>query len=378
MKEVNIKHRKDGRFEARIVIDGKRKSIYGKSVSEVRKNVKQLQQEISKGNIISKNIRLNAAMETYLVDIKKCKVKDTTYDRVESTFKYHIKDEALGRMQLGAITAQDIQKLLSDQCEKGLSTSSIKKIYNLLGEFFRYATAIREIGWNPMSLVEMPHASKIQYKSKEMEVLNASEMKQVVAIAEQINEDGQPCYRYGEAIVLLLLTGLRSGEIRGIHINDIDLKQRILHIHTNIVYAKDRENGGIKYIIGDVKTKKSIREIPLNDRAILAIQRLLNTTYNPENGFLLCTSNGKIVTHSHLQRCYSAILTKAGIQHMGMHSTRHSFATAVLKDAEDKGQIKEVSELLGHSDVSVTYEHYIKASNEDKRNLVNQLNKLVG
>ena len=63
---------------------------------------------------------------------------------------------------------------------------------------------------------------------------------------------------------------------------------------------------------------------------------------------------------------------------MGMHSTRHSFATAVLKDAEDKGQIKEVSELLGHSDVSVTYEHYIKASNEDKRNLVNQLSKLVG
>ena len=60
-----------------------------------------------------------------------------------------------------------------------------------------------------------------------------------------------------------------------------------------------------------------------------------------------------------------------------MHSTRHSFATAVLKDIKDKGQIKEVSELLGHSDVSVTYKHYIKASNEDKRNLVNQLSKLV-
>ena len=379
MKEVKVRYRaKEGRYESRIMYNGKRKSVYGESVSEVKKKVKRLQQEINKGNIISKNIRLNVAMEAYLADIKKCKVKATTYDRVESTFKYHIKDEPLGRMQLGAITAQDIQKLLSDQCEKGLSTSSIKKIYNLLGEFFRYATAIREIGWNPMSLVEMPHASKIQYESKEMEVLDALEMKQVVSIAEEIGKDGQPCYRYGEAIVLLLLTGLRSGELRGIHIKDIDFKQCVLHVHTNVVYAKDRENGGIQYIIGDVKTKKSIREIPLNDRAILAIQRLLNTTYNPETGFLLCTSNGKIVTHSHLQRCYSAILKSAGIQHMGMHSTRHSFATAVLKDAEDKGQIKEVSELLGHSDVSVTYEHYIKASNEDKRNLVNQLSKLVG
>lgn len=378
MKEVNIKHRKDGRYEARIIVDGKRKSIYGKSISEVRKSVKQLQQEISKGIIISKNIRLNVAMQAYLEDIKKCKVKATTYDRVESTFKYHIKDEPLGRMQLGTITAQDIQKLLSDQCEKGLSTSSIKKIYNLLGEFFRYATAIREIGLNPMTLVQMPHMSKIQYESKEMEILSTLEMKQVVSVAEQIKEDGTPCYRYGEAIIILFLTGLRSGEIRGIHINDIDFEQHMLHVHTNVVYAKDRENGGIQYIIGDVKTKNSIRQVPLNDRAILAIQRLLNTTYNPETGFLLCTSNGKIVTHSNLQRCYSAILKRAGLQHMGMHSTRHSFATAVLKDAEDKGQIKEVSELLGHSDVSVTYEHYIKASNEDKRNLVNQLNKLVG
>lgn len=70
-------------------------------------------------------------------------------------------------------------------------------------------------------------------------------------------------------------------------------------------------------------------------------------------------------------------IEKAGIEHMGLHSTRHSFATAVLKDAEDKGQIKEVSELLGHSQVSTTYEYYIKASDEDKRVLINQLGKLV-
>ena len=63
---------------------------------------------------------------------------------------------------------------------------------------------------------------------------------------------------------------------------------------------------------------------------------------------------------------------------MGLHSTRHTFTTVVLKDAEDKGQIKEVSELLGHSQVSTTYEYYIKASDDDKRNLVNQLNTLVG
>ena len=63
---------------------------------------------------------------------------------------------------------------------------------------------------------------------------------------------------------------------------------------------------------------------------------------------------------------------------MGLHSTRHSFATIILKEAVDKGQIKEVSELLGHSQVSTTYEYYIKTDNEDKRDLVQSLDSILG
>ena len=44
---------------------------------------------------------------------------------------------------------------------------------------------------------------------------------------------------------------------------------------------------------------------------------------------------------------------------MGLHSTRKTFATILLKEAEDKGQIKEVSEVLGHSEVATTYKGYI-------------------
>ncbi len=275
------------------------------------------------------------------------------------------------------IQIADIQKLLFDKCKEGLSESSIKKIFNLLGEFFRYVFAIREINYNPMDLVKMPHASNFLYQSKEMEILTVDEMKKVISVAERIKKNGQPKYRYGEAVILLLNTGLRSGELRGINIKDIDFERRVLHVQQNVVYVKDRENGGIQYLIDGVKTKKSDREIPLNDRAVLALKRMLSTTYNCKTGYLVCTTADKIVTHSNLQRGYSAILKEAGIEHMGLHSTRHTFATVVLKDAEDKGQIKEVSELLGHSQVSTTYTYYIKASDEDKRCLLDQLNTLV-
>lgn len=376
-KQFNIRQRKDGSYEARITVAGKRYSKYGKSVAEVKRKVKQLQDEFEKENVIAENIRLNVALESYLEDVKRCKVKSTTYDRVESTFKHHIQYEALGRMQVGTITDKDVQKLLIEKCEQGMSASSIKKIYNLLGEFFRYATATKVIGSNPMVLVEMPHSSIIQYQEKEMEVLTSDEMKRIIAVAEQVDKNGQPIYKYGEAIIFLLLTGMRSGELRGLNVSDIDLEKRKLRVRHNATYSKDRKNGGIIHSVGDVKTKKSKRNIPLNDRAVLAIDRMLKTTCNHDTGYLVCTTTGQIVTHSNLQRCYSLILKKAGVKHMGLHSTRHSFATVVLKDAEDKGQIKEVSEMLGHSKISTTYQYYIKASDTEKRNLVNQLNELV-
>lgn len=376
-QQLNIRLREDGRYEARLTVAGKRYSRYGQSEAEVKRKIKQLQNEFEKENLIAENVRLNVALESYLEDIKRCKVKSTTYDRVESTFKYHIKDEFLGRMQVGTITAQDIQKLLIEKCEQGKSASSIKKIYNLLGEFFRYATATKVIGSNPMVLVEVPHASLIRHQEKEMEVLTADEVKRIIAVAEQVNESGNPIYKYGEAIVLLLLTGMRSGELRGLNITDIDLNNRTLYVKNNATYSKDRKNGGIIHTVGTVKTKKSNRRIPLNDRAVLAIQRILQTICNHETGYLICTDTGKIVTHSNLQRCYSLILKRAGVEHMGLHSTRHTFATVVLKDAEEKGQIKEVSELLGHSKVSTTYQYYIKTSDEEKRKLINQLNALV-
>ena len=49
----------------------------------------------------------------------------------------------------------------------------------------------------------------------------------------------------------------------------------------------------------------------------------------------------------------------------------------VLKELEDKGAIKEISEMLGHSKITTTYHYYIKASDTEKRNLVNQLNTLL-
>ena len=67
-------------------------------------------------------------------------------------------------------------------------------------------------------------------------------------------------------------------------------------------------------------------------------------------------------------------MKKAHIEHTGLHTLRHSFATNLLRSDVGKGHIKEISELLGHSTVSTTYQYYIGTDNENKRNLVDSLN----
>lgn len=375
LMKKQLTKRKDGRYEAKVTIDGIRRSVYGRTKAEAHRNVEKLVQEVEQGKIISPTTSLHIAMERYLKEVKMKKVRPITYDKVESIFINQIASHKISRKSFAKITVEELQRLLDELSER-YSRSTVKKVYDLLGEFYRYQIDTRKIDFNPMRIVRMPHPSNFK-ENKVMEVLTVEEFKRVLNVAAEKNEDGSQRFRYGEVIVLMLLTGLRSGEVRGIKLSDIDMDKGILHVKRSITYSKDRENGGIVYSADWTKTSSSKRDIPLNDRAMKAIRILAKTTYNPETDFLICTNAGKWLTHMMLQRTYDRVLKAAGLNHMGMHSTRHSFATIILKDAEDKGQIKEVSELLGHSRVSTTYDYYIGTSNEDKRSLVSSLDLLI-
>ena len=57
-----------------------------------------------------------------------------------------------------------------------------------------------------------------------------------------------------------------------------------------------------------------------------------------------------------LNRAHDYILERAGIEHLGIHALRHTFASQLFANKVD---IKIISKLLGHSDVSITYNTYI-------------------
>ena len=370
--EYSVWLRGDGRFEGRITINGKQVSRYGKTESKVIKKLKKLEENQKAGLVIEKKVRLDDALEKYLTNHKKGFVKPSTYDRLECTFKNQIKNSEIGKMQIALVKSDDISRFLTDLANR-LSYSSVKKVYTLLGEIFRYLANTDMISKDPMIQAKMPHKDVFKKQPKDMEVLSKVEIKKVFAVAESLDEDGRPVYRYGEAIILLLLTGLRSGEIRAIMVDDIDFDNHVLKVRQNICHYRDRVNGGVIDEISSTKTVGSVREIPLNDRALLAIKRLLATTYSPESGLLIATSTGKILSNSYFEKCYGYILRKAGVKYMGLHSTRHTFATEAMPVAIQEGRVKDLSEILGHEDVSTTFKFYVKGNSTAKKNLIDKL-----
>ena len=64
----NIRKRANGTWEARVMIDGKSKSVYGKTQNEVRKKLTEIRADVDNGTFVdAKQITVGAYMQEWLV-----------------------------------------------------------------------------------------------------------------------------------------------------------------------------------------------------------------------------------------------------------------------------------------------------------------------
>ena len=96
-----------------------------------------------------------------------------------------------------------------------------------------------------------------------------------------------------------------------------------------------------------------------------------------ETDYLLCNKNRGMVTQEFLYRAFDHILEKGmgdEYVHHGLHILRHTFATKALRAGIE---IADVSKILGHGSVSVTYNTYIHVGEEQKRAAVERLEEIL-
>ena len=309
-------------------------------------------------------------MTRWLITVKKPTLKPTSFDRVELSLKYQIFPR-IGTIKMKKLSSDDIQIMLNSLSEV-YSHSTVKKAYVNLKSCLKMAEIREDIKKNPIHAVVLPRNTS----PNEVSFYSAEQVQMIVAEAVSTYKNGAFKYRYGYLIVLLLNTGMRLGEALALQWEDVDWSNRSIHICKNVENVKSR-NGDKSYtkIIQMPKSDKSVRRIPLNNNAMNALVKLNSMQAEMNCKLVVATENGNYVDGGNVRRTMQSILNNCGIHGKTdiVHALRHTFATLLIRRGVD---IKTVSELLGHSDVTITMKFYYHVVEEQKNNAIRKLDDL--
>lgn len=152
--------------------------------------------------------------------------------------------------------------------------------------------------------------------------------------------------RYYPLILVAVFTGMRQGELRGLHWRHVNLKTGEIKVRRAASNA------------GRIKAPKSnagIRDLHLPDFVIAELK--LWKKLCPVGDLVFPTGTGKVESGSNLyKRCWSRLITAAGIDRgLVFHSLRHYYASTLIAEGFNS---KVVQKEMGHADIQTTYNCY--------------------
>jgi len=254
---------------------------------------------------------------------------------------------SLGARRLRDLSAEDVDRWLAREAEQ-CSTRTLQGMRSCLNRAVRRAMARDKVKRNVVALCSVPRgrpgrASKALTLAQAEAVLTAS--------------DGSRMHAY---IVLSMLTGARTEELRALTWDHVDLVGRpheSPEIPPHIAVWRSVRAGG------DTKTRKSRRTLALPQRCVDALlaQKIQQTRERDsagnlwrEHGLVFASRVGTPLDPSHVRRDFRAALRRApGVDAAAWtpRELRHSFVSLL----SDNGvPLEEISRLVGHSSTAVT------------------------
>lgn len=273
--------------------------------------------------------------------------KASSRSKYTSILEKHIKP-VLGDFPIQEISTRQVCSFSSDLMKK-LSVKSVRDILTVLHQILNYTS--RKTTLEPVT---------ITYPKLYPEDLRILDHKEQLRLTGYLTRDFD-VYRF--AVLLSLSTGLRLGEVCALQRCDISLETRTITVRHTVQRITDfSPSASAKTILrlGTPKTLNSLRTIPLSDNLLVLYRQLPKAA---PNTFLL-TGTTKPADPRTLQRRFKKYADACKIKNVHFHTLRHTFATRCVEVGCD---IKTLSEILGHSSITMTMSRYVHPSLEFKR-----------
>jgi len=260
---------------------------------------------------------------------------------------------ALGARKLRDLTAEDVDRWLAEKAQT-LSTRTLQSLHSCLNRSVRRAMARDKVKRNVVALCSIPKGQA----GRPSKALTFAQAEVILKAAE-----GTRMYAY---IVLSLLTGARTEELRALTWDHVDLAGQPdadPPIPPHVAVWRSVRAGG------DTKTRKSRRTLALPARCVEALRQQWEQQEREraaagdrwtERGLVFTSKVGTALDPSHVRRDFrNAIKDADGVdaQDWTPRELRHSFVSLL----SDNGvPLEEISRLVGHSSTAVTEVVYRK------------------
>lgn len=343
--------RKDGKYEVRFSLEGKRYSVYGSTQKECREKELELREQIKKGLYVNNR---NITLDQYYEEWKKSRidtVKGSTERGINSRYITHIKP-VLGARKLVDLEKREIV-ILQQKLAESKKASTVNLIMSNLKNILNDAVAEGILIKSPAANIK---PLRIDDKPARETIHRALTVEEQRLFMDYVKDE----WLY-ELLALLLCTGMRIGEATALTWQDIDYKNNVIHITKSI-----STNSEGRYIVGTPKNKSSIRDIPINEniKNIIKSQKgkfqLLNGNLIKLDQIIFTGTRGAIIYNIGINRVINNAIDRMHndgikIERFSVHAFRDTFATRYI---EQGGSPHVLKTILGHSSLAMTMDLY--------------------
>ena len=372
---------------------GERKSIYGKTLVELREKENNVLRNLLDGiDSFDSNVSINDIFEIW----KKIKrgLKDNTFKNYIYMYQQFV-EPTFGKLKLSKLKRTDVRSFYNRLKEDGnLKVSTIDCVHTVLHQVLDLAVDDEYIRFNP---------SDNALKELKLAYQNESEKKRAMTLEQQkvFQDFLYKCNDYKRwypIFYIMLWTGMRVGEITGLQWDDLDFKNNIINVNKTLVYYSKGKGLSLRYAINTTKTEAGTRKIPMTSEVKNAflMEKELQEAFNVKccdsiggyNNFVFLNRFGNVHNNGTLNKALRRIVRDCNLDiidkshsssseavllpHLSNHILRHTFSTRLN---ENNVNVKVIQAILGHADVSTTMDIYVDTTEDFKNDSMREFEK---